>query len=217
MLFRTDNADVIAIPQPSHSWLSGQLVRAWGNETFARPAPFEEVCLGAALHDIGWLPWDADPTLNTETGRPHNFLEMKPAVHTQLWANGVRQALAFGRYPALLVSLHAETIYTTFFNFEKAPPEDARLIRSFLDKQEEFQRATIEALAADPLLSPDVTPEAIQRNRMLVAATDRMSLEICWGIANETSIPNVPTTGAAVTELHIRSPHGDPADLTLSP
>ena len=52
MLFRTDNADVIAIPQPSHSWLSGQLVRAWGNEAFARPAPFEEVCLGAALHDI---------------------------------------------------------------------------------------------------------------------------------------------------------------------
>ena len=44
MLFRTNNDDVIAIPQPSHSWLSGQLVRAWGNEAFARPAPFEEVC-----------------------------------------------------------------------------------------------------------------------------------------------------------------------------
>jgi hypothetical protein len=129
----------------------------------------------------------------------------------------VRQALAFGRYSALLVSLHAKTIYTTFFNFEKAPPEDARLVRSFLDKQEEFQRAAIEALAADPLLSPDVTPEAIGRNRRLVAATDRMSLEICWGITDEASIPNVPTTGADVTELHIRSTHGDPADLTLSP
>ena len=81
----------------------------------------------------GWLPWEAAPTLNPDTGRPHNFLEMKPAIHTQLWTNGVRQALAFGRYPALLVSLHAKTIYTTFFNFEKAPPEDARLVRSFLD------------------------------------------------------------------------------------
>src|SRR3954454_20672006 len=173
-----DSGDVIAIPQPSHSWLSGQLVRAWGNEAFARPAPFEEVCLGAALHDIGWLPWEAAPTLNPETGRPHNFLEMKPATHTQLWTNGVRQALDFGRYPALLVSLHAKTIYTTFFNFEKAPPEDARLVRSFLDKQQEFQRATIAALAVDPLLSSDVTPEAVGRNRRLVAATDRMSLEI---------------------------------------
>ena len=39
-----DAADigVIAIPQPSHSWLSGQLVRAWGNDRFARPTPYEE-------------------------------------------------------------------------------------------------------------------------------------------------------------------------------
>jgi hypothetical protein len=226
MLFRTDNADdndaddnadVIAIPQPSHSWLSGQLVRAWGNEAFARPAPFEEVCLGAALHDIGWLPWEAAPTLNPETGRPHNFLEMKPATHTQLWTNGVQQALAFGRYPALLVSLHAKTIYTTFFNFEKASPDDAQLVRAFLNKQKEFQHTTIEALAVDPLLRSDVTSEAVGRNRRLVAATDRMSLEICWGITDEATIPNVPTTGTDVTELRIRSPHGDPADLTLSP
>src|SRR4051812_25909848 len=222
MLFRNDGADansvdVIAIPQPSHSWLSGQLVRAWGNETFARPSPYEEVCLGAALHDIGWLSWETAPTLNHETGRPHNFLEMKPAVHTELWTDGVNRALAFGRYPALLVSLHAKTIYTSFFNFEKAPPDDAALVRSFLEKQEEFQRATIAALTADPLLAADVTPEAIERNRHLVAATDRMSLEICWGITKEARIPGVPTTGAGLTDLHIRSPHGDPADLVLDP
>jgi hypothetical protein len=212
-----DANGVIAIPQPSHSWLSGQLVRAWGNERFARPAPFEEVCLGAALHDIGWLGWEAEPTLNPATGLPHNFLDMKPDVHTRLWTNGVRQALAFGRYPALLVSLHAKTIYTTFFDFQKAPPDDARLIRSFLAAQEDFQRDAIEALSRDPMMAPHVAPEAIERNRRLVAATDRMSLEICWGITGEVRIPGVPTTGGEVTELSIRSPGGDPADLTLSP
>jgi len=222
MLFRNvsvhaDSGDVIAIPQPSHSWLSGQLVRAWGNEAFARPSPYEEVCLGATLHDIGWLPWEAAPTLNQETGRPHNFLEMKPATHTELWTKGVNQALAFGRYPALLVSLHAKSIYTAFFNFEKAAPEEAALVRSFLGKQEEFQDATIAALAADPLLAADVAPEAVERNRRLVAATDRMSLEICWGITKEVRIPGVPTTGTGLTDLHIRSPHGDPADLILDP
>lgn len=209
--------DVIAIPQPSHSWLSGQLVRAWGNDRFARPAPYEEVCLGAALHDIGWLGWEAEPTLNPETGLPHNFLDMKPDIHTRLWTTGVRQALAFGRYPALLVSLHAKTIYTSFFDFQKAPPDDARLIRSFLATQEDFQRDTVEALSPDPLMAPHVSPEAIERNRRLVAATDRMSLEICWGITGEVRIPGVPTSGADVTELTIRSPAGDPADLTLSP
>jgi len=31
MLFRDVGKDVIAIPQPSHAWLLGQLLRAWGN------------------------------------------------------------------------------------------------------------------------------------------------------------------------------------------
>ena len=53
MLFREDPDGVIAIPQPSHAWLSGQMVRAWGNEVFARPAPYEDVCLGAEQHDVG--------------------------------------------------------------------------------------------------------------------------------------------------------------------
>src|SRR5690348_7524279 len=53
MLFRADGEDAIAIAQPSHAWLSGQLARAWGNERFAAPAPYEEVCLGAEQHDIG--------------------------------------------------------------------------------------------------------------------------------------------------------------------
>ena len=39
MLLREDGEAVIAIPQPSHSWLSGQLARAWGNDRFAPPSP----------------------------------------------------------------------------------------------------------------------------------------------------------------------------------
>jgi len=218
MLFRNDGDDVIAIPQPSHSWLSGQLVRAWGNESFARPSPHEEVCLGTELHDIGWLAWEAAPTLNPATGRPHTFQELRPAAHTGLWTEGVGRALAFGRYPALLVSLHADTIYGTYFNFDKASPEDAQLVRSFLEKQHEFQRETIDALVSDQRLAPDVTPDALQRNRRLVAATDYMSLEICWGITGEeVRIPKVPTTGRDCTDLCIRAPNGDPADLTVDP
>ena len=47
MLLRKDGLDVIAIPQPSHAWLSGQLARAWGNDQFAVPLPNEDVCLAA--------------------------------------------------------------------------------------------------------------------------------------------------------------------------
>ncbi len=217
MLFRNVGDDAIAIPQPSHAWLSGQLLRAWGNEDFTPAAPFEEVCLGAELHDIGWLSWESAPTLNPETGRPHSFQELGAAIHTGLWTDGVRRALAFGRYPALLVSLHADTIYGSFFDFAKASPEDAALVRRFLDDQHRFQRACIAALSADPRYATALSPQAVERNRLLVATVDRMSLEIGWGLTGEARIPNVPTAGEARTELRLRSPSGDPADLVADP
>lgn len=174
MLFRDDGDAAVAIPQPSHAWLSGQLLRAWGNATFAPPSPDEEVCLGAEQHDIGWLSWEAAPTLNPKTGRPHGFQELGAATHTRIWTEGVRRALAFGRYPALLVSLHADTIYGSFFDFDKASPEDAALVRRFLDDQHRFQRACVEALSSNPRYASHLTPEAMERNRRLVATVERL-------------------------------------------
>src|ERR687897_888824 len=112
MLFRDEGGDaVVAIPQPGHAWLAGQLVRAWGNDAFTPPAPLEEVCLGAEQHDLAWLAWEAAPTLNPATGRPHRFHEVPTARRVADWQAGVRPApAAYGRYPALLVSLHADAI-----------------------------------------------------------------------------------------------------------
>jgi hypothetical protein len=64
MLLRKDGLDVIAIPQPCHAWLSGQMARAWGNEHFAAPMPYDEVCLAAGKDDIGWLDWETTPALD---------------------------------------------------------------------------------------------------------------------------------------------------------
>jgi hypothetical protein len=69
-LLRKDGRDVIAIPQPSHAWVSGQMARAWGNEHFAAPMPYDEVCLVAGQHDIGWLDWEMTPALDAETVPP---------------------------------------------------------------------------------------------------------------------------------------------------
>ena len=57
MLLRKDGLDVIAIPQPSHAWLSGQMARAWGNRRFAAPMPYDEVCprRRAARHRLAGL------------------------------------------------------------------------------------------------------------------------------------------------------------------
>ncbi|MGH6868086.1 MAG: DUF3891 family protein, partial [Methylocella sp.] len=111
MLLRKDGLDVIAIPQPSHAWLSGQMARAWGNRRFAAPMPYDEVCLAAGQHDIGWLDWEMTPALDAGTGLPQEFCRVPSKAHIALWREGVRRARVFGRYPALLVSLHADTIY----------------------------------------------------------------------------------------------------------
>ncbi|PWC35906.1 DUF3891 family protein [Azospirillum sp. TSO35-2] len=229
MLFRRNDAQdgdpgdsVVAIPQPSHAWLSGQLLRAWGNDAFDAPSPREEVCLGAEQHDIGWLDWEAAPTLNPKTGRPHSFQELDVATHTGLWRQGVHRALAFGRYPALLVSLHANTIYGNFFDSSKATAGDAARVRDFLEEQQRFQRACIDALSADPRYADALTREAIERNRLLVATVDRLSLEIGWGVRSDVTVRNVPTGGDGRTELRVApaagaGPRAITVALTVSP
>jgi hypothetical protein len=43
----------VAVAQPAHAWISGQLARAWGNERFGAVEPLSEVCLAAEQHDVG--------------------------------------------------------------------------------------------------------------------------------------------------------------------
>lgn len=212
MLLRRDGTGVIAIPQPSHAWLSGQMARAWGNRRFAAPVPNEEVCLAAGLHDIGWLSWEMAPALDAETGYPQEFFKVPPKVHISLWSEGVRRAGAFGRYPALLVSLHAGTIYARHFDFAHASPDDAGAVRAFLDEQHRIQARIAASLRDNPMMVGQASPENIERNRLLIAALDRISLEICRGVKQEVQIPDVPVAGDRRINLSLR-PRGGSHNL----
>ena len=70
MLFRTQGRDVIAISQPMHAWIAGQLLKAW-NEALTEP-----VLLAAEQHDLGWLDWEVTPSFDEMTGRPHLFRDV---------------------------------------------------------------------------------------------------------------------------------------------
>ena len=165
MLFREEDGAVVAVSQPAHAWLSGQLARAWGNDRFAPPAPREEVCLAAELHDLGWFDWETAPSLDPETGRPYDFRRLPKAGHTGLWRTGVRRARLFGRLPALLVSLHADTIYSFAFDPAKAAPE----VTAFLDEQHALQDEIVASLRADPAFAANATPAALEASRLLIA------------------------------------------------
>src|SRR5271165_6716799 len=212
MLFRELGDTVIAIPQPSHAWLSGQAMRAWGNGDFGFIAPFEDVCLGAEQHDLGWLIWEQTPTFNPATGRPHSFRELDVRQHTAIWSQGSVMALSLGRYPALLVSLHGANLYRNF-DVAAADPATATVVRSFLQGQAGLQQWLIESLTADRSYARHATPESLERNRLLVSTADRLSIAICTGLrdiavrsgaAGEGWVRDVPTAQAKV-DLRIRA------------
>jgi hypothetical protein len=224
MMFRETPDGVIAITQPSHAWISGQIVRAWGNASFGPVTPYEDVCLGAEQHDIGWLVWEQAPTLNKATGRPHSFREISIADHTAMWRRGTEMALAFGRYPALLASLHGTGLYAGF-DFAAATKADGAIVRAFLDGERAVQDRLRESLCADRQLGEYSDDATIARNRGLVRTADRMSIAICTamrdlavrtGDPREAIVRQVPTADGE-TDLRMALVDGGMTNILVSP
>lgn len=172
MILQPDGETVLAIGQASHAWLSGQLARAWGNDRFARPEPFEEVCLGALQHDIGMADWDLRPERHPDTGLPLQFFELDRPTHLALWTAAPQRVLTQSRYAALLVSLHGTGLYERFPP-RTDDPEIARAVAAYHDGQ----RALQSALAAEV----GATDAELRRNQTLLAAWDGLSLALCQG------------------------------------
>ena len=214
MLYRKISEDLICITQPTHAWVSGQLAQAWGSD-FGAITPYEAVCLGAEQHDIGWLPWEAAPTLNPQTGYPHSFMEVPPEVHTKLWAGAKHLAMPMGRYVALLVSLHGTGLYERFTSWQKSL-EATGVVKAFLEQEKEFQQQLIDTLQQDLYYQPHVTPEAIARNQRLVAVWDALSLAICMGVTEQRQFEQVPMATAETT-LNLTPINHDPTQLTAEP
>jgi Protein of unknown function (DUF3891) len=210
MLLRSEAPSVLAIPQQSHAWISGQLARAWGNDRFPAPEPWEEVCLAAEQHDIGMACWDRDPAFNPETGLPYSFLEMPLEVHLGLWDAAPQRVMVQSRFAALLVSMHGARLYGRR-NLEQLAPEQADAVRSYLERQRAFQRDLTEALSNDPVSRPWVGDQALQRNSQLVWTWDFLSLAVCLDWAGRTA-RDVPTLRAAV-DIEIE---GGPRARTLA-
>jgi Protein of unknown function (DUF3891) len=197
MLLREDEHGVLAIGQPSHAWLSGQLARSWGNDRFDLVDPWGEVCLAAEQHDAGWRTLDLEPTFNRETGRPHSFMETPLDVHLRLWTEGPRSLVSQSRYAALLVSLHGWRLYERR-DLRRMTPRDAAAVGAFLEGQVAFQEELKATLACDP--------EQLERNSLLIWTWDYLSLALCLGWDSATA-ESAPGTGGRVDiRVQTRSP-----------
>ncbi|MGZ4182862.1 MAG: DUF3891 family protein [Solirubrobacteraceae bacterium] len=213
MLVRHDSRGVLAIGQPSHAWVSGQLARAWGNERFGAVEPFEEVCLAAEQHDIGMAMWDLEPARNPESGLPVSFLQMAIRDHIELWTVAPRRLLRQNRYAALLVSLHGTRLYANR-DLGALPGPERSLVLEFLEGQRQLQHDLLESLRADPKTATSAADPLVARNSRLIGTWDTLSLALCLDYAPYT-VTDVPTADAPV-ELRL-SETGSPGRLSLDP
>jgi hypothetical protein len=206
MLHRGEAEGVIVISQPAHAWVSGRLARHWGNSQFGTFAPSEDVCLAAALHDIGFLQWEQSPTFNPKTGLPHSFLDLPAHKHLDIWSEGIQQMLGYGRYPTLLVSRHFTWLCA---RHPSTSPADRRLEKQFLEDQDMLQTTLLTSLRNDFYYEPWSTDEILLRNRQLVSLWDWLSLSLCLGLREERVVKDVPIaeglTTIAMTPLNLEA------------
>lgn len=202
MIHRPAPHGIDLITQPAHAWLSGQMARAWGNERFARPEPREDVCLAAEQHDVAWAEWELHPTRNPANGFPHTVFDVPVEEHAGVWTGSGRKALVYGRYPALLVSLHGTGFYD---GTNRAQLPAAR--RHQLEVEQAFQKEMRDQLAADPAYAFTADPDIVMQHHRLVATVDWISLVICMRMQARV-IERVPERPGVLISMAI-NPAGD--------
>lgn len=184
MILRQDADAVRLVGQPAHAHLAGQLARAWNQAALlAIGAAREDVLLGITLHDLAWARFETAPTLNPATGLPHSFRDMRLAP--ALWAEAVHEARAFGRWPALMVSLQGSRIYGEFFRRDRASPADIAAVDAFLPVQQALQAEYAQGF----------DPEAVRQANALLGAVDWLSLLLCGDTVRASTIPTCPLPG----------------------
>jgi hypothetical protein len=203
MLFRTEPSGVLAISQPTHAWISGQILRAW-DEALSEP-----LLLAGEQHDIGWLDWETAPTFNPQTDRPHLFREIGAAVHSPMWRLGVERALgAWGAHVALLVSRHGGVIYRRYNDRHRVSEADAAAAQTYLDTQAPLEASWAKTLGLDAA--------TLQKQTTLVALSDTLSLALCGELKTPIGVEAPDACGGTETLRLIEWP-GHPFDFILSP
>ncbi len=203
MLFHENSSNTLAISQPTHAWISGQLLRAWAE-------PLEQpLLLAAEQHDLGWLDWETRPAFDTRTGRPQLFRDVGAAIHAPMWAKGVERALdAWGTRVALLISRHGGVIYRRFTDRHRLGEADAAAAEHYLDTQAPLQAAWTQSLGLDPV--------GLDHDTALIAFADTLSLAICGELKTPLEIL-APDRAGGMVSLRLVALPDDPAAFTLSP
>jgi hypothetical protein len=216
MICRREGEGWLLIAQPAHAWLSGELCTYWGNENFAVPAPFKAVLLATHLHDIGWATWDAFPRLGSN-GQPVSFLETTLDETIPIWYTAVQQVSLFDLYAALLVSMHAATIYRRRLERKIDPPEERPNAEAMLAEQVNLQNELRAQLTHHTEYSSFAGQKQSSRAYRWLRVCDLLSLALCADFMPQSGvIESVPGNELhEFFDVHYNCPR--PFELNLDP
>jgi hypothetical protein len=206
------------ITQPAHAWAAGQLAAAWDSEMLFTPVLKNEVTLATALHDVGWVEWDKTPRLHPD-GHPVSFVEITFAETQQIWERAVSHVSLYNLYAALLVSMHAATIYRQRLERGADPNEQRMLTETSLNQHLQIQSDLITRLSKQSQYAADVEQLQLQANYRILRICDLLLLAICTGLTPFTAgeIPNVPGPSGELSHTINYKLNEDDHILSLNP
>jgi hypothetical protein len=216
MIRRDYEGGLLLISQTSHAWVAGQLAMRWGNDTFMRPEPWEELTLTAIHHDNGWAEWELAPRVHPD-GRPVSFLEMALEEHFAIWQRSIERLRVTNLYGAMLVSMHAADLYERRLTDDRRgdTPEVQQRIRDFIDGQRAFQAQMRRALSDHPRYGPALATEKLDDAFRLLQVWDLLSLLLLMGSLPTYAVEDVPIAPGERTVIQL-TPQ-DHRTLTLQP
>jgi hypothetical protein len=169
ILWPQPDGQVLATPQPAHAVVAGELMRHMS----PRPEPFAPVVNAATQHDCAWLPWEAAPEFDPETGLPRAFNAMPGHRHVPMWEAGVATALgSWGLWEALLILRHGTHIYG-ISSRTGASPESRAAMEGYAAREREDGAAWMRRLGVS---EAEVAPLS-----RALAVVDSIALALCWG------------------------------------
>jgi hypothetical protein len=183
MLSRYDHDRLLVVLQIEHSHAAGLVMAHWGNETFARPEPFNAVVVATGGHDSAWWDWEIRPTLN-EQGHLIDYYRSNEVLG-QVWVDfttdWIERLARRDPYAAYLVSMHHEGLLSGGFGVLPNMPDrrNEQVVQEFARVQQAFRRGLHDQLVRSERYGRYMTDEHLWRNYKLVQVGDRLGQLLC--------------------------------------
>lgn len=176
MIVRDEESSFVLIAQHDHARLARDIVAAIRTEPALDTASRETILFATREHDNGWIEVDAEPTIDSATGRPCDFISGPARVKHDLWPRGIRRAAQIDPRAGALIAQHAMTVYA----YRAGEPE----WQAFFGPITAMRDGLLDQVGA----SDGAAREAFDREYRLVRLGDSFSLQFCngWTSPQET-------------------------------